>query len=150
MSYNNPIPVAVAMIFNSDFSKVLVGKRSIEPRVGGDALIGGYTDKGETPEMAIRREVGEETGRQIGAAVLHYELSAITPDNRMLMFFSTSVPDVLFDGVQDSSEMHNIRFISPDDLESAPLCFPLHHHALQMAWRHHRPDLFQNSTLSYS
>ena len=71
------------MIFNSDFSKVLVGKRSIEPRVGGDALIGGYTDEGETPEMAIRREVGEETGRQIGAAVLHYELSAITPDNRM-------------------------------------------------------------------
>lgn len=92
MSYNNPIPVAATMIFNSDFSKVLVGKRSIEPRVGGDALIGGYTDEGETPEMAIRREVHEEPGRQIDGAVLHYESSAITANNRLLLFFQRPYP----------------------------------------------------------
>ena len=137
------------MIFNSDRSKVLVGQRSIEPCIGGDALIGGYADEGETPEMALRREIGEETGRQIGAAVLHYESSAITPNNRMLLFFSTTVPDMLFDGVQDSSEMRNIRFISPDELAAAPLCFPLHHRALQLAWQHHRPDLFSNFKPEY-
>ena len=128
---------------------MLVGQRCIEPCVGGDALIGGYADEGETPEMAIRREVHEEPGRQIDGAVLHYESSAITANNRLLLFFSTTVPEVLFDEVQDSPEIDNIRFTSTEDLLATPLCFPLHQRALKTSWRYYRPDLFLNSKPEY-
>lgn len=146
MNYKNPIPVAVAMIFNSDRSKVLVGERGIEPFIGGDAMLGGFTNEGETPEVAARREVKEEAGRSIDEAPLQYESSAITHNNRLLLFFSTCIPEVLFDGVEDNNEMRNIRFISPDELQAKPLCFNLHQEALLNAWAKHRPDLFAATT----
>lgn len=121
MNYKNPIPVAVAMIFNSDRSKVLVGERGIEPFIGGDAMLGGFTNEGETPEAAVRREVKEEAGRSIDEAPLQYESSSITHNNRLLLFFSTSVPEVIFDGVESSDEMRNIRFISPTELQAERL-----------------------------
>lgn len=142
MSYNNPIPVAVALVFNEDHSKVLVGERTIEPFIGGTALIGGYVDAGETPEKATKREVLEEVGCSIENANLSYESSAITPNNRLLMFFSTAVPEMLFEAAQDSTEMRNVRFVEPQDILSQPLCFPLHQEALVKAWSKHRPDLF--------
>jgi NADH pyrophosphatase NudC (nudix superfamily) len=144
MSYNNPIPVSVAMVFNSDRSKVLVGERTIEPFIGGDALIGGYAEAGETAEAAVHREAREETGRNIDACPMHYESSAATANNRMLLFFSTTAPEMLFDGVEDSNEMRNIRFITPEQLQAKPLCFSLHQAALLDAWAEHRPDLFPN------
>ena len=142
MSFNNPIPVAVALIFNADHSNVLVGERAIEPFIGGAALIGGYIDEGETPDVALRREVQEETGRTIGQAPLHYESSAITANNRLLLFFSTHVPDLVFENTQDSNEMRNIRFVEPSELQANPLCFSLHQEALLKAWKAKRPDLF--------
>lgn len=134
------------MIFNTDRSKVLVGERAIEPFIGGDALMGGYVEAGETAEAAVQRETFEETGRSIAPAPMYYESSAATGNNRMLLFFSTTVPEVLFEGAEDSSEMHNIRFITPEQLHAKPLCFPLHQSALATAWAKHRPDLFPSKT----
>lgn len=58
MNYKKPIPVAVAMIFNSDRSKVLVGERGIEPFIGGDAMLSGFTNEGETPSSCSARSQG--------------------------------------------------------------------------------------------
>ena len=109
---------------------------------------------GETPEQATKRETKEETGRSIDNNALVYESSAVSPNNRLLLFFSTKAPDVLFEGVEDTSEMRNIRFASPEDIQAKPLCFSLHQEALLNAWAKHRPDLFpepvdQKETLSW-
>lgn len=146
MSYNNPIPVPVAMVFNEDRSKVLIGERAIEPFVGGDALFGGYSEAGEKPENGAKRETKEETGRSIDNAKMHYESSAVTGNNRMLLFFSTTAPEVLFDGAEGSNEMRNIRFATPEEIQTKPLCFSLHQDALMEAWAVYRPDLFLGTT----
>lgn len=150
MSYNNPIPVAVALVFNEDRSKVLVGDRTIEPFIGGTALMGGYVDAGETPEKATKREVLEEVGCSIENAVLSYESSAVSPNNRLLMFFSTTAPELLFEAAQDSNEMRNVRFVEPQDILNQPLCFSLHQEALVNAWTKYRPDLFPVNTPALS
>lgn len=140
MSYNNPIPVAVAIIFTPDYSKVLVGERGIEPCIGGNALFGGYAESGETPEDAARREVQEETGLSIQNVDMKYESSAVTANNRMLLFFSGVAPEPLFENVPDTAEMKNIRFISYEELIEHPLCFPLHQAACLAAWEADRPS----------
>ena len=142
MTYKNPIPVPVAMVFNTDRSKVLIGERKVEPFIGGDALFGGYSEELEKPEDGAKRETREETGRSIDNNKMHYESSAVTGNNRMLLFFSTIAPDVLFDGVEESNEMRNIRFATPEEISAKPLCFSLHQDALLEAWAAYRPDLF--------
>ncbi len=55
---------AVAIIVNKD-NKILLLKRSLNPNQwmpGKWALVGGGIEKGETPEVAIKREIGEEIG----------------------------------------------------------------------------------------
>ena len=132
--YNNPTPVTVALIFNPERTHVLTGERTIEPMIGGRALISGYIDDGETPEIALVREVDEETGMLLDQPVLTYESSANTgASNRMLLFFSTTVPSFTFDNVADTSEMRNIRWTSCTELLQNPLCFPLHQKALVKA-----------------
>ena len=105
-------------------------------------MISGYVEEGETPEQTTKRETKEETGRSIDNNALAYESSAGAHNNRLLLFFSTTSPDILFEGVADTNEMRNIRFASPADIEAKPLCFPLHQKALMSAWIQHRPDLF--------
>jgi ADP-ribose pyrophosphatase YjhB (NUDIX family) len=56
--YENPRPTASAIIFKDD--KVLLVKRAIEPRRGFWDLPGGFLEKDEHPEEALRRELKEE------------------------------------------------------------------------------------------
>jgi len=58
--YNNAKPTSSAVIVKDD--KVLLGKRLKEPSKGMWDVIGGFTDQGEHPEVALKREVLEETG----------------------------------------------------------------------------------------
>lgn len=62
--WNNPIPVAVVLIPTKDGKLVLI-KRSIQPRIGDYALPGGYLEPLESAEQGAIREVREETGLHI-------------------------------------------------------------------------------------
>jgi len=61
--YKNPIPAVLAVIYN-DKGEVLLGKRSVEP-VGKWAIIGGFLEAGELPDVGLRQEVKEELGAEI-------------------------------------------------------------------------------------
>lgn len=58
--YENPIP-ATCLIVVDDKKRLLLVKRSVEPKKGLWCLPGGFMELGETPEQAALRELKEET-----------------------------------------------------------------------------------------
>ena len=59
--YENPVP-ATCVVVSDDRKRVLLVKRSVEPKKGFWCLPGGFMELGETPEAAALRELSEETG----------------------------------------------------------------------------------------
>lgn len=67
-SFENPKPTATAIIIKDN--KILVAKRNEEPFKGQWDFLGGYMQKEETPEQALRRELKEELGTGVRSATL--------------------------------------------------------------------------------
>ena len=59
--YENPIP-ATCLVVVDNKNRVLLVKRSVEPKKGFWCLPGGFMELGETPEKSALRELKEETG----------------------------------------------------------------------------------------
>jgi len=59
--YENPIP-ATCLVVVDDKDRLLLVKRSVEPKKGFWCLPGGYIELGESPEASALRELLEETG----------------------------------------------------------------------------------------
>ena len=59
--YENPIPATCLVVIDSQ-RRVLLVKRSVEPKKGFWCLPGGFMELGEAPEHAALRELAEETG----------------------------------------------------------------------------------------
>ena len=61
VSYENPLPVAVAAVINKK-GELLIARRNLEPGINKWALPGGFIESNETSERACLRELKEETG----------------------------------------------------------------------------------------
>jgi ADP-ribose pyrophosphatase YjhB (NUDIX family) len=146
MTYKNPTPVVVAlypvpvedpsMMESPDYRtpiKLLAVRRAIEPMLGGLAFPGGYVDEGETAELAVVREMLEETG--IGTELTHWKPvgTAITPTNRLLIFMRHIIT------VDHAHTLYSLRYGIPNrevsdfafvDVHDT-LCFPLHQSMLE-------------------
>ena len=59
--YENPIPAACLIVVDNQ-DRLLLVKRSVEPKIGHWCLPGGFMELGESPEQAGLRELEEETG----------------------------------------------------------------------------------------
>jgi 8-oxo-dGTP diphosphatase len=59
--YENPIPASCLVVVDNR-NRVLLVKRSVEPKKGFWCLPGGFMELGESPEKAALRELKEETG----------------------------------------------------------------------------------------
>ena len=59
--YENPLP-ATCLVVVDNKDRVLLVKRSVEPKKGFWCLPGGFMELGETPEQGALRELKEETG----------------------------------------------------------------------------------------
>ncbi len=116
--HKNPRPVSVGIIPTCTPGHILLVERSD----GGLALPGGYVDELEDASAAVNREVFEEAGLELDADQWRLLTSAVTPDNKLLIFSYYPHP-VNFP----------TRFIPNDEVTrilsapwSTPLRFPLH------------------------
>ncbi|MBW1892207.1 MAG: NUDIX hydrolase [Deltaproteobacteria bacterium] len=59
--YENPVPATCIIVADKN-GKILLVKRSVEPKEGFWCLPGGFMELDETPEQGALRELKEETG----------------------------------------------------------------------------------------
>ena len=62
--YFNPAVSSAAILLRADGQALFI-RRGHEPGLGRLAFVGGFVDAGETPEIALRREVAEEVGVEL-------------------------------------------------------------------------------------
>lgn len=119
--YENPVPVAVALIPvqavdpQDGILKIglLVGRRGIEPKLGEFALPGGYIEY-EDWRDAVLREVSEEIGIDLGSSeqVKLVGVESVDQMRRLIVFGETEVISAkALDGVMPTSECTEIRVI---------------------------------------
>lgn len=95
--YKNPTPVSIGIIPSLFSEHILLIERS----EGSLALPGGYVDEMEDAAQALNREVLEEAGLTLDAAKWNLFFSAVTADNKLLLFsFYTEAVETLRDSLQ--------------------------------------------------
>ena len=133
--YNNPTPVAVALIRvknrlqDTKAQGLLVGRRTIDPCRGLFAFPGGYIDELESAEVAASRELQEETGIIIPPSQFRPIATRITPQNRVLIFCFTETTLLLSDLHRFTPNHECDELNIANELDT--LCFSTHTDILQ-------------------
>jgi 8-oxo-dGTP diphosphatase len=94
MTWQNPLPVAVALVpvriaggTGPGGTGLVVIRRGIQPAYGGLALPGGFMETGESWQEAAARELREETGIDADpAAVTLFDLHSSPTGHRLMVF----------------------------------------------------------------
>ena len=122
MAFENPTPVVVALLRCA--GGLIAVQRAIEPFVDQWAFPGGYVDKGENAQIAVAREVFEETGYVFEAELWHPITTLCTPRNQLLIFM-TCVDELEERGLAafvPNPEATGVKVVGVND----ELCFSLH------------------------
>jgi len=128
--YENPLPAACVVLVDAT-DRLLLVKRSVEPKIGHWCLPGGFIEIGESPEKAALRELREETslsGRietllgvtsntgsyntsilMVGYLVKIYTGTPIAGDDALdaVFFEQNKLPDIAFDSHQSFVSIYN-------------------------------------------
>jgi NADH pyrophosphatase NudC (nudix superfamily) len=119
--------IAAAAILRNSIGQVLVIRRAREPALGKLAFPGGFIDVGETAEAAVRREIEEEVGGQVGA------LEFLTSHPNVYPYEGVEYPvlDLLFTGtmaphstLRSSPEVAAWMWCQPEEIRPEDLAFP--------------------------
>lgn len=108
-------PAAISIIFNENDKQLLLVKRHDVPVW---VLPGGGIDQGETPEIAVRREVFEETGYRIS---IIRQTAEYHPINRLAALTYVFLCRIEEGEPQTSSETASIAFFSLQNLPKSLL-----------------------------
>jgi NAD+ diphosphatase len=104
-------PAVIMLVTRND--RALLGHSQRFPRANMYSTLAGFVEPGETLEEAVRREVMEEAGIQVGAVHYHSSQPWPFPGNIMLGFYGEGLSD---DITIDPEEMIDVRWFSRDEI----------------------------------
>lgn len=131
VNWNNPIPVAVAVIpYGDGYVSV---RRKIEPKAGMLAFPGGFLEPNESPEAGAVREAGEETGLEVVVDRL-LKIVTLERQNQILFFYlmrpATGQKMVPGDDAEDCLVLRTgfdtAQIAFPTHLDIMKECLPAH------------------------
>jgi len=123
--YQNPRIIAGCLPIFED--KVLLCRRSIEPRQGYWTLPAGFMENAESVEQAALRESWEEAHANITLHEL-YTLFSIPHINQVYMLFKGELNDLNFSAGSESLE---VRLFTEEEIPWQQLAFPSIHKTLK-------------------
>ena len=107
-------PVVIMMVTHRGPQgvRVLVGRQPRFPP-GNYSCLAGFLEPGETVEMAVRREVAEEAGIEVGTVRYHASQPWPMPHSLMLGCYAEALNDAI---VPDEDELEDVRWVTRDEL----------------------------------
>jgi ADP-ribose pyrophosphatase YjhB (NUDIX family) len=117
--YQNP--KVIAGILPTYKSKVLLCKRSIQPRVGYWTLPAGFLENGESSLEGAIRECSEEANTQVRDPSI-YAIFDIPQINQIYIFYRAEMPEAIF---SPSTESSDVALFSEEDIPWSELAFPM-------------------------
>lgn len=134
--YQNPRIIAGCLPVYED--KVLLCKRSIEPRSGYWTLPAGFLENGETTSDGALRETREEANANATIIEL-YTLFSLPHISQVYMFFRASLDDLDFSPGEETLET---QLFSEDEIPWDELAFPVITQTLNHYFEDRKEDLF--------
>jgi 8-oxo-dGTP diphosphatase len=130
--YENPVP-ATCVIVNDARERILLVRRSVEPKIGQWCLPGGFLELGETPEQGAMRELEEETGIRGKEPVLLGVVAANNAQYGGVLMIGYRVAAFSGDAIagDDASE---VGFFPADEIPA--IAFPSHRHFIRQVGNH--------------
>jgi ADP-ribose pyrophosphatase YjhB (NUDIX family) len=117
--YQNPRIIAGCLPLYED--RILLCKRSIEPRSGKWTLPAGFLENGETTEEGALREMLEEANAN--ATIINlYTLFSLPHISQVYMFYRAQLTDLNFSPGHESEE---VQLFSEDEIPWDELAFPV-------------------------
>jgi NAD+ diphosphatase len=106
---------AVIMLVTDDADRCLLGHQASWPR-GRFSTLAGFVEPGESPEQAVRREVGEEVGISVGDVFYAGSQPWPFPASLMIGFFAQATSTEI---AVDGTEISDARWFSREQLRRA-------------------------------
>jgi NAD+ diphosphatase len=106
-------PAVIMLVHRGD--RALLGHSTRFPRATMYSTLAGFVEPGESLEEAVRREVQEEVGVQVGAVHYHSSQPWPFPGNIMLGFYAEALTE---DITIDPEELKDARWFSQDQMRN--------------------------------
>ncbi len=107
-------PAVIMLVHRGD--KALLGHSTRFPRATMYSTLAGFVEPGETLEEAVRREVLEESGIQVGDVHYHSSQPWPFPGNIMLGFYAEGLTEEI---TIDPEELKDARWFSRDEMRNS-------------------------------
>jgi 8-oxo-dGTP diphosphatase len=126
--YENPVP-ATCVVAADGAGRILLVRRSVEPKSGQWCLPGGFMELGESPENAALRELREETGMRAKIESLLGVVSAPSDayDTVLMVGYRVNALDGILEPGDDAAE---VAYFAHGALP--PIAFASHRHFVRI------------------